>query len=171
MSSYLDFEGVYDKSKRYIVNNWSPEDFTQEFGAESVYNGANVVENKPKTSITIKAGEMRELGQFEAFTITRHFVDREMLRGTESLESKARERQEMALNMKDLRKPFEEKTIQEIKLGEETAFMDKLREDIRKEEIAKLEKAKGDKKEEKNINTKEDKKKSLDSTQEFGGVV
>ena len=33
--SNLDFEGVYDKTKRFMVHNWSPEDFTQRYGAES----------------------------------------------------------------------------------------------------------------------------------------
>jgi len=169
MSSHLDFEGVYDKTKRYMVSNWSPEDFTQEFGAESVYNDVNVVETKPKTFITIKAGEMRELGQFEAYVFTKHFVDREMIRDTDKLDNKLRERAEMALNMANLRKPFEDKTIQEIKFGEETQFMDKLRDDIRKEEIAKLKAEAKEEKTEKVEKVKEDKKK--DASKEFGGIA
>lgn len=137
--SYLDFEGVYDKTKRYIVNNWSKEDFTQEFGAEVAYNGDKAIEANPAYSLTIKAGEMRELGQFEAFLITKHFVDREMYRDAAKLKERtAVERAEMAVNNRDLRKPYEDKTIQEIKAGEATPFMDKIREEIRQEEITKI---------------------------------
>lgn len=140
MSSYLDIEGMYDKTKRYIVNNWSEEDFSQEFGAESVYNGDKVITAQPAYILTIKAGEMRELGQFEAYIFTKHFVDREMTRKAEGLSQKEIERIEMGINNAELRKPFEDKTIQEIKAGASTSFMDKIREDIRKEEIAKLNK-------------------------------
>ncbi len=140
MRSYLEFEGVYDPAKRYIVRNWSNEDFSQDFGAESVYNDNNVIETKPANSLTIKAGEMRELGQFEAFIFTKHFVDREMYKEAAKLEDKQLvERAEMGVNNRDVRKPFEDKTISEIKNGEPTPFMESLREEIRKEELAKIE--------------------------------
>lgn len=142
MSSYLDFEGVYDKSRRFIVNNWSDEDFAQSFGAESVYNGDKLIESVPAHQIIIKAGEMRELGQFEAYTFTHHFVDREMFKAAAKLTDKIEvQRAEMGINNKELRKPYEDKTIKEIKAGEVTPFMDKMREEIRKEEVAKLNKA------------------------------
>lgn len=140
MRSYLDFEGVYDASKRYIVRNWSDEDFTQDFGAENAYNDNKVIETKPAFSITIKAGEMRELNQFEAFTITKHFVDREMAKEAKKLEDRQLiERAEYGIGNPDVRKPYEEKTISEIKAGQETPFMEQLRETIRKEELAKIE--------------------------------
>lgn len=139
MRSYLEFEGMYDKSKRYIVQNWSDEDFTQEFGAESTYNDTNTIEINPVHCITIKAGEMRELGQFEALTITKHFVDREMFKEAAKLGVRQEiERAEMGVNNPERRKPFEDKTIQEIKDGVVTPFMDKIREEIRKEELAKI---------------------------------
>lgn len=148
MRSYLDFEGMYDKSKRYLVNNWSKEDFSQQFGAENVYNDVNVIETQPAHTLTIKAGEMRELGQFEAYTFTKHFVDREMFKEAEKLDGKARERAEMNVNNPDLRKEFEDRTIQEIEAGKVAPFMDKLREKIRAEikaeELAKKNKPKED---------------------------
>ncbi len=137
--SFLEFDGMYDKQKRYLVNNWSDEDFTQEFGAESVYNDTKVIETNPAHSITIKAGEMRELGQFEAYTIVKHFVDREMYKDAAKKSDKEEIRKaEMALNNPTLRKPYEDKTLQEIIAGEETSFMDKMRAEIREEEKAKL---------------------------------
>jgi len=92
MSSYLDFEGVYDNNKRYMVYNWSTEDFTQHFGEDSVYNDTKVVVNRPAYDLTIKSGEMRELGQFEAYTFCKHFVDREIMRKSEGKEGKEKER-------------------------------------------------------------------------------
>ena len=139
MRSYLDFEGVYDKTKRYIVNNWSDEDFTQRFGSETNYNDTKVIETQPEYGLTIKAGEMRELGQFEAFTFTKHFVDREIYKEAAKLSDRVlRERAEMGVNNREIRKPFEDKTVKEIKAGQATPFMDKIREEIRQEEIAKL---------------------------------
>jgi len=139
MPSFLDFEGVYDKNKRYVVHNWSKEDFTQHFGEESIYNENNLIVQTPPKDITIKAGEMREFGQFEAYTFTKHFVNREMLREVEKIKDlKERERKEMSINIAELRKPYENKTLSEIKSGEESPMMEKLREEIRNEEIAKL---------------------------------
>jgi hypothetical protein len=138
MASHLDFEGVYDKSKRFMFLNWSSEDFTQHFGAESVYNDTRLIESQPAFDITVKAGDMRELGHFQAHICTKHFVNREMLRDASGLVDKARERAEMGVNNAELRKPYEDKTLAEIKVGQEAPFMDKLREEIRKEEKAKL---------------------------------
>ena len=162
--SFLDFEGVYDKTKRYLVNNWSDESFTQEFGSEAAYNDNRIITTSPAYSITLKPGEMRELGQFEALMITKHFVDREIFKVAAKLaDKKERESAENAVNNPTLRKPFEDKTISEIKLGEETPFMDKIRAEIRAEEIAKLKTTKEDSK-------KEDNKKDEKSTGEFDGV-
>jgi len=143
MSSFLDFEGIYDKSKRYIVNNWSDEDFSQSFGSEVAYNGDKMIEVSPARQIIIKAGEMRELGQFEAYTFTKHFVNREMLKAASLLNDRVLvERAEMGINNKELRKPYEDKTISEIEAGKATPFMEKIREEIRKEEVEKLNKPK-----------------------------
>lgn len=140
MASHLDFEGVYDKTARYMVYNWSPEDFSQRFGEESVYNSDTVVTTKPAYIITLKAGEMREFGQFEAYTITKHFVDREIIRTAEGLVGRERERIEMSVNNADIREPFEQKTLQKIEDGQETSFIAQLRDKIRAEEVAKLQK-------------------------------
>jgi hypothetical protein len=165
MSSYMNFEGVYDNAKRYMVYNWSKEDFTQHFGEDSSYNDTKVITNRPAYDLTIKAGEMRELGQFEAYTFCRHFVDREIMKLADGKEGKERERIEMSVNNKDVRKPFEQKTIQEIKPGVETPFMTQLRDKIRKEEKAKLGNPT-------NITTKDALKPKSDvkSAKEFGGV-
>jgi len=139
MASYLDFEGVYDNTKRYMVLNWSPESFTQHFGQEASYNDTNVIVTRPAYDLTIGAGEMRELGQFEAYTVTKHLVNREIMRSAlEEKDIKTRERIEMSMGNKDVRKPFEDKTIQEIRPGEETPFMTDLRDKIRAEEIEKM---------------------------------
>ena len=143
MSSYLDFEGKYDMAKRYIVNNWSNEDFAQSFGSEVTYNGDKMIESVPARQIIIKAGEMRELGQFEAYTFTKHFVNREMFKAATLLSDRVLvERAEMGVNNKELRKPYEDKTISEIEAGKTTPFMEKIREEIRQEELAKINKPK-----------------------------
>ena len=138
MASNLDFEGVYDKNKRFMFNNWSEEDFIQHFGAESAYNDNRVIETNPAFDLTIKAGEMRELGHFQALMCTRHFVNREMMRDAMKLTGKERERGEMGMNNAALRDPYEKKTLAEIVSGQETPFMDTLRAKIRAEEVAKI---------------------------------
>jgi hypothetical protein len=81
---------------------------------------------------------MRELGQFEALTCTRHFVNREILRTGEGLQGKERERVEMSMGNADFRQSFENKTLQEIQPGVESPFMTEMRDKIRAEEIAKI---------------------------------
>lgn len=162
-ASFLDIEGTYDKVKRYMVYNWSDEDFTQKFGEDSAYNGNNVVVVNPAYSLTIKAGEMRQLGQFEAYVITKHLVNREMMKESAKVkDDKARERLEMAMNNEMARKPYEDKTIQEAEFGKESTFMTGLREQIREEELLKIKSEKSGKKEET--------KKNVNDTAEFAGV-
>jgi hypothetical protein len=139
MASFLDIDGVYDKTKRYIVTNWSDEDFTQNFGSETAYNDNKVIEVSPSYSLTIKPNEMRELGQFEAFLFTKHFVTREMYKDADKLtDPESIKRAEMSVNNRESRKVYEDKTISEIKAGQATPFMDKLRAEIRQEELAKI---------------------------------
>ena len=64
---------------------------------------------------------------------------------------------------KDIRKPFEDKTLQEIKPGEETPFMTQLRDKIRAEEIEKM------KDEKKNPDTKINKPVDKKASTEFAG--
>lgn len=163
MSSFLDVQGVYDKTKRYIVTNWSNEAFTQDFGSETAYNDNKVIEIQPSYSITINPGEMRELGQFEAFIFTKHFVTREMYKESAKLtETKLIERAEMSVNNREARKVYEDKTISEIKAGQATPFMDKLRAEIRKEELAKIAEENKEVKEVKKETTKKDKSGEFD---------
>ena len=138
MASFLDFEGVYSKTDRYMFYNWSAEDFVQHFGADSSYNDKTVVENHPAYDLRVKAGEMRELGQFEALTCTKHFVNREMMREALALEGKEKERAEMKMNDRTARKPYEDKTLSKIEANAESPFVAEMRAKIRAEEIAKL---------------------------------
>lgn len=134
----LNVEGIYDKTKRYIVSNWTNEDFTQEFGQIAGYNGDKVVEEAPRYSITIKAGEMRELGQFEAFIVTKNLITREMYKMSSTMVGEEKKSLEMSVNNEVARAPYIEKTIKEIVIGESNPFMEKIREEIRAEELAKL---------------------------------
>lgn len=169
MSSFLEVQGAYDKTKRYIVTNWSDEAFTQDFGAETVYNDNKVIEAQPAYSITINPGEMRELSQFEAFVFTRHFVTREMYKAASKLKDRVQiERAEMAVNNREARKVYEDKTIAEIKAGKATPFMDKIRAEIRAEELAKIEEEKKANKEE--AKAPKEEKKEEDKSGEFDQV-
>lgn len=138
MSSFLDVEGAYDQTRRYIVSNWSDQDFTQKFGEESAYNNSTLIITTPAHEVTIKSGDMLELDQFHALTFARHFVDREMQKVAEKLEGKAREKIEISIGNKYARKPYEDKTVKEIVSGEENPIMAKMREEIRQEELAKI---------------------------------
>lgn len=134
MASYLDFDGKYNPDLRFVISNWTSEDF------KSFWDG------KP---ISIKAGDMYECEHAIAYKLTKEIVDREMFRKAEEeyrsagdnklIAEKLRERGEMAILSKDLRKPYEDKTITLIKPGEENPIMARIREEIRAEEKAKLE--------------------------------
>lgn len=116
MSSYLDFEGQYDPKRTFAVTNWSPEDISVNWRDDS---GDNVY--------ILHAGETRTYPQYLAYYITQQLVDREMYRDAakipENLPSgapnRARERAEMAVANKDMRKPYEDKTLREVVSGGE----------------------------------------------------
>lgn len=131
MSSFLDKkDGVYDKSKRFIFYNWSDEDFTQHFGAESGYNGTTVIETNPAYDVVVKAGESRECGEFEALTMTRYFVNREMDKEVRKIKNTIeRNNRGMMIDNAEIRKPYEDKTLSEIKAGEESPLVAKLKAD------------------------------------------
>lgn len=65
------------------------------------------------------------------------FVDREMYRDAakEAVDTRQRERLEMAVANRDMRKPYEDKTMQEVKEGEESPEVTAMRAKIRKELI------------------------------------
>lgn len=128
MASYLDFEGKYDANRRFVIHNWTIED------VNSFWDG------RP---INIKVGDMYECEHAIAYKLTKEIVDREMFRVASEEASKIpdfaareklRERLEMATLSRDLRKPYEDKTISEIKAGQESPIMTKLRDEIRAEE-------------------------------------
>lgn len=132
MSSHLDFEGKYNPDKRFVISNWTTEDF------KSFWDG------RP---ISIKAGDMYECEHAIAYKLTKEIVDREMFRDAEASmqgandfqsREKLRERGEMATLNPDKRKPYEDKTITEIMAGQENPITAKLREEIRAEERAKI---------------------------------
>lgn len=130
MSSNLDFEGTYDDGldgrplRRFVVNNWTDEDI------HSKWDGKDIL---------IKAGEMGEFGHAVAFKVTKEVVDREIFKkAAKASTDKERERIEMGILSPVIREPYETKTLQEIKAGEENPIMARMREEIRAEEVAKL---------------------------------
>lgn len=128
MSSYLDIEGVYDARKMFAVTNWSDEDFTISWKDDT---GENVY--------TIKAGEVKTYPQYLAYYITKNFVDREMYKLAEAeQETRARERLGMAVSNKDLRKPYEDMTLIEVKAGQESPEVVAMRAKIRSEVEAEM---------------------------------
>lgn len=133
MSSYLDKnDGMYDPKKMYAVTNWSKEDLTVNWRDDS---GNDV-------PYTLHAGEVKTYPEYLALFITKDLVDREMYRDATSVPlnpdgsySKARERAEMAVANKDMRKPYEDKTIQEVREGQEDPAVTAMRAQIREQLI------------------------------------
>lgn len=131
MSSYLDFEGLYDPKRNFAVTNWSDEDITVNWKDDT---GDNLY--------TLHAGEVKAYPQYLAYYITKNFVDREMYKDAAKIPnnpdgtaSKGRERLEFAVQNKDLRKPYEDKTMQEVIPGKESPEVTAMRAKIRQELI------------------------------------
>lgn len=130
--SYLNERDlVYDAKKMFALTNWSDEDLTVNWKDDS---GDNLY--------TLHAGETKTHPQYLAYYITGIFVDREMYKDAAKLPNnpdgsptKQRERAEMAVVNKDLRKPYEDKTLQEIKEGQEDPAVTAMRAKIRQELI------------------------------------
>lgn len=124
----LYFEGKYNPDRRFVIHNWTAEDFKSFW------------DSRP---INIKAGDMHECEHAIAVKLTKEIVDREMFKEAERLyreagadkahSEKIRERAEMAVLSKELRKPLEDKTITEIRAGEENPITTKLRAEVRAE--------------------------------------
>lgn len=133
MASYLDFEGKYDADRRFVVTNWLPEAHLSFW------------DSKP---INIVAGGMYECEHAIAFKLTKEIVDKAMFAiaqdafknagGDNAYAQKMLERAEMAILNRDMRKPYEDKTLAELKTGEENPIMAKMRAEIRAEEVARL---------------------------------
>ncbi len=131
MSSYLDYEGIWDNKRTFAVTNWSEEDFTVTWK-----------EDTGDAHYTLHAGEVNTYPMYLAYYITRNFVDREMYREAAKIAknpdgspSRQQERLEMAVNNKELRKPYEDKTMQEVIAGQESPEVTAMRAQIRKQLI------------------------------------
>lgn len=130
--SYLSEKDlVYDPKKMFAVTNWSDEDIT-----------VNWHDDLGDNFYTLHTGETKSYPQYLAYFITGIFVDREMYKDAAKLPNnpdgsptKQRERAEMAVVNKDLRKPYEDKTLQEIRAGEEDPAVTAMRAKIRQELI------------------------------------
>lgn len=138
MSSYLNDKSqgmVYDPKRMFAVTNWSDEAITVNW-ADPGPNGSG------DNFYTLHAGEVKTYPMYLAYYITEHFVDREMYKDAaktpnqpDGSPSKQRERLEMAVANKDMRKPYEDKTMQEIIAGKESPEVTAMRAKIRKELI------------------------------------
>lgn len=124
--SVLYFEGKYDSDRRFVIHNWTSEDVQSYWDSRPIF---------------IKAGDMYECEHAIARKLTREIVDREMFKAAEvayrsagadkAIAEKLRERAEMALLSRELRRPYEDKTITEIKLGQENPIIARIREEER----------------------------------------
>lgn len=135
MSSYLSFEGLYDPKRTFAVTNWSDEDITINW-ADPGPGGTG------DNFYTLHAGEVKTYPQHIAYYLTQQFVDREMYKDAaktpnnpDGSASRQRERLEMAVANKDTRKPYEDKTLQEVLAGKESPEVTAMRAKIRQELI------------------------------------
>lgn len=131
MKSFLDFEGLYDPKRNFAVTNWSDEEMT-----------VNWRDDTGDNFYTLHPGEVKTYPMYLAYYFTKNFVDREMGREAEAIPNlpdgtptKAKERLEMAMNNPDLRKPYEDKTMQEVIPGKESPEVTAMRAKIRAELI------------------------------------
>lgn len=136
--SYLNFEGVYDPKRTFAVTNWSDDDITVNWADPGPTEKGHMGDN----FYTLHAGETKTYPQYLAYYITKIFVDREMFKdaskapnNTDGSPSRQRERLEMAVVNADMRKPYEDKTIQEVVPGKESPEVTAMRAKIRKELI------------------------------------
>lgn len=138
MSSFLNDKSqgmVYNPKRMFAVTNWSEEDITVNW-ADPGPQGLG------DTFYTLHAGEVKTYPQYIAYYITEQLVDREMYRDAakspsnpDGSPSKQRERLEMAVANKETRRPYEDKTIQEIVEGQESPEVTAMRAEIRKKLI------------------------------------
>jgi len=119
----------------FAVTNWSDEDITVNWADPGP-------EGTGDNFYTLHAGEVKTYPQYLAYFITKAFVDREMYKDAAKVpnnpdgsSSKARERAEMGVGSKEVRKPYEDKTIQEVIEGHESPEVTAMRTKIRKELI------------------------------------
>lgn len=135
MISHLNFDGIYDPKRTFAVTNWSDEDMTINWsdpGPDGT--GDNIY--------TVHAGEVKTFPMYLAYYFTKNFVDREMQKEAAKIPnnpdgspSRQRERLEMAMINADARKPYEDKTMQEVVAGKESPEFTAMRAKIREELI------------------------------------
>lgn len=138
MSSYLNDKNqgmVYNNKRNFAVTNWSDEDIKVNW-ADPGLNGTG------DNFYTLHAGETKTYPMYLAYYITEQFVDREMYKSANKIPnnpdgsaSKQRERAEFAVANPDLRKPYEDKTMQEVIEGQESPEVTAMRAEIRKKLI------------------------------------
>lgn len=144
--SYLDFEGVYDNKRQFAVTNWSDEDFTANWKNEAIternQDGTTRLVDSGDNIYTLHSGEVKTYPMYLAYYITKNFVDREMFKDAAKIAnnpdgsySRQRERLEMAVANRESRKPYEDKTMQEVLVGQESPEITKMRAEIRKQLI------------------------------------
>lgn len=138
MSSYLNDKGqgmVFNNKRNFAVTNWSDEDIKVNW-ADPGLNGTG------DNFYTLHSGETKTYPMYLAYYITEQFVDREMYKAAAKLPNnpdgsptKNRERAEMAVANAELRKPYEDKTMQEVIEGQESPEVTAMRAEIRKKLI------------------------------------
>lgn len=114
--------GKFDISKQYMINNTTDEDIEVKWGAKEP-------EAKGSGTYLIKAGEMGgPYQQFLAYHIVKALVSREMMKA-----GKAK-----FYGSAEMRAPFEDKYLVEVKQGEENPMIAKLREEERTKLVAEM---------------------------------
>lgn len=126
---------VYDNKRQFALTNWSDEDITVNW-ADPGPGGTG------DNFYTLHAGEVKTYPMYIAYFIVEQLVDREMYKdaakapvNADGSPSKLRERLEMAVANRDMRKPYEDKTIQEVIEGQESPEVTAMRAEIRKKLI------------------------------------
>lgn len=120
---------LYDNERRFIVSNWTADDFT------GYVDGVATI---------IKSGATVDLPMFKAYHFTKHLVDREMMK----------DGKDGSMNSPEARKVYEDKTIMEITGGVDSPALASIKEKIKEEieaevKVKKVSKAKKEEKEEK----------------------
>lgn len=104
------YPDTFDNDRRFIFNNWSNEDFKCQWGG---------------IEYIVKKGETKEYPMALAYHMTKHFVNKEMfkLKG------------EVNIEIEELRKPYEVKTLAEITGDLDSPALTALKEKIEAEVV------------------------------------
>lgn len=159
---------IFDPSKKYVFTNWSDSEFefkyaNPEFKFIPPANADDYTQKEIKRmweaeykksyfkTVKVPAGGLLEVPEWLAFLLCKHFVDREYVKAVEGKHGslsrsknggKANEQADselLTMSNSSYRDELEEKTIRPIEMNEESPVIAALREQIRKEERAKLE--------------------------------